>query len=281
MKKPHVPSFVLESTKASSSGVKIFGEEVSTAFSESLPLLLESQEVFRYGAYSEEIHLPVKIPHLDTYSLNRSYLRCLDMPLRLAGDNVYHIPEQWAGLTDLIYSIIKTEQSHNANWKDYFTYLTVDSKYVNAGEQQRHGGLHVDGFQGERIDPKTKITRNYVGTINGGTVFYNQKFNVVDPRKFNVFQGFDLQAEPTSQIVAEPDYIYFMNAYSVHESGYAARNGLRTFIRVTFDLKEFDREGNTHNPMINYKWPMFNRLIHEELTTPTVEDVANAKWTIK
>ena len=60
MKKPHVPSFVLEPTKASTSGVKIFGEEVNTAFSESLPLLLESQEVFRYGVYSEEIHFPLK-----------------------------------------------------------------------------------------------------------------------------------------------------------------------------------------------------------------------------
>lgn len=40
-----------------------------------------------------------------------------------------------------------------------------------------------------------------------------------------------------------------MTAYNVHESTAASTSGLRTFVRLEFSLKKFDREGNTINPL--------------------------------
>lgn len=243
-----------------------------------LPPLYEDERTFEYTNYSKEIHPPVPVSHIDTSALKREYSRCLDMPIRLPGQEAYSLPVEWSGLAVLLVEILRNEHLHNPNWRDYHTYITVDQKEVSAGEQQRHGGLHVDGFQGERIAPKTKITRNYVVTTNGGTRFYPQRFTVVDPAKFNVFQGFDLQAG--DPLVAEPDLVYFMNAYTVHESGIAHLPGLRTFLRVTYDLKEFDREGNTKNSALKYDWKMVARTAHQEVATPTVDDIAASPYSV-
>lgn len=228
----------------------------------------ESQEIFSYDNYKTHYRAPVKVLEASPIASQR----CLDMPLRLAGDSEYRLPINWIKIRSILESLISIEHANNPHWKDYHTYLTIDVKNVMTNEQQRHGGLHVDGFQGERIIDKTKITRNYVGTTNGGTQFWNQPFKVVDPAKFNVFEGFDLQ-RVGMPFIAVPDCFYFMDAYMVHESGYADHDGLRVFMRLTYDMKKFDRLGNTHNPNLDYNWDMVERHVWNHVTTPTVENL--------
>jgi hypothetical protein len=236
--------------------------------------LVEDELVFSFASYLQT-RAPYALPEIAIGCLQRAYPRCLDMPLRLSGQSDYCIPGEWTDLLPLIEGVIRTEEQHNPHWLDYNTYLTIDCSEMRADGQQRHGGLHVDGFQGERITEKTKITRNYVATTNGGTRFYPQPFIVVDEDRLNVFHGFDLQAgEP---VIADENCIYFMDAYCVHESGFASRDGLRTFLRITYDLKPFDRLGNTHNSMIDYDWEMIPRNVHATLASPTLADLKAVK----
>lgn len=273
MAKPHDPSFTIDAYVSGKQGTVFAVEPLVSA---QYPSLAEDLREFSYATYAREIHPPVALPQIDTSALAQEYQRCLDMPIRLAGEEKFHVPDEWADLVPLIQQIVGVEQAHNPHWQDYFTYMTVDCKHVEPNEQQRHGGLHVDGFQGERHPIKHKITRNYVLTTNGGTRFYPQRFVVADPSRFNVFQGFDLQAERYD--IAEENTVYFMDAYTVHESGIASRSGLRTFLRVTFDLKEFDREGNTHNSMLEYDWDMVTRKVHHEVATPHLADIEASPW---
>lgn len=275
MSQPHDPSFTIDSVVSSSQGSLFMA-----GYDQSLrvPLLKENREVFSFTGYAAG-RPPVPLPAVDLSSLNTVYPRCLDMPVRLAGDDMYRLPDEWLGLKGLIQQLAEVEHANNNNWFDYNTYLTVDCKHVVPDEQQRHGGLHVDGFQGARIQPKNKITRNYVMTTNGGTRFYPQPFTVVDEKKFNVFQGFDLQAGDF--IIAEENTAYFMDAYMVHESGIAGREGLRTFLRLTYDVKKFDRLGNTHNSMIDYDWLMVDRKVHETVATPSQDDIQNSPYSIR
>lgn len=266
-KQPHTTEYTIDEVVSGKESVRL------TPYAGALEhlSLLEDRRPFTYTRYAEEIHPPVALKHINTDVLNQEYPRCLDMPIRLAGSEDYALPVEWESLAPLITDIISNEHAHNLNWQDYYTYITVDCKHVEPNEQQRHGGLHVDGFQGERITEKTKITRNYVMTTNGGTRFYPQRFIVADPAKFNVFQGFDLQAETFN--VADVNTVYFMDAYTVHESGIAVEAGLRTFLRVTFDLKEFDRLGNTHNNTLDYEWDMVARTAQQDVQTPHLTDI--------
>lgn len=240
-----------------------------------VPSLPEDERVFDKARYATEVHAPV--PVLPTGDLlDREFPRCLDMPIRLAGDTTYRLPNEWVPLVPVLGHILAIEHANNPHWADYHTYITVDCSTVEADGQQRNGGLHVDGFQGARIDPKTKVTRNYVATSNGGTRFYPQRFNAdLDDATFNLFEGFDLQAGQPQ--VAPENMVCFMDAYTVHESGLASRDGLRTFLRVTFDLKPFDRFGNTRNAMLDYDWDMVTRTVHETLQTPTWADIEQAQ----
>lgn len=229
----------------------------------------EDETIFSYEEYARKPHTPHPVPQISTQAANKLYPRVLDMPIRLAGDNTYHLPEEWADLAPILQGIISHEHAHNPNWRDYHAYLTVDSSEVVKGDQQRHGGLHVDGFQGDRINPKTKVNRSYVMTTNGGTRFYPQRFIIPDVTKYNIFQGFDIQGGHYN--IAEDHLIYLMDAYTVHESGTTARNGIRTFVRLSYDVKQFDRAGNSHNSMLNYNWNMVTRNIHEGVKTPDFE----------
>jgi len=271
--KPHDPSFVIDEVVTSYTGIQLIPSDVFVPPHERV---IEDVEVFSYKTYGKEVHMPEGLPHIDVSPLQQFYTRCLDMPIRLSGEREYFLPDEWVGLAPLIEDILGVEEQHNPNWVDYNTYITVDSSYVEAAKQQRHGGLHVDGFQGSRIEEKVKVTRNYVMTTNGGTRFFPQTFVVADETKFNVFQGFDIQAKEF--VIAEENLVYFMDAYTVHESGFAERDGLRTFLRVTFDLKKFDRLGNTHNNMLNYEWEMFDRKVHNTVIEPTYKDLENSPY---
>lgn len=154
-KKPHDPTFTIDAYVSSSDGIKL------TPHGETLldERLSESEKVFDFFEYANNIHMPLPLPQIDLKPLREEYHRCLDMPIRLAGETEYFLPNEWVGLQPLIENIIAQEHATNPNWVDYNTYITVDCKHVEADEQQRHGGLHVDGFQGERINPKTKINR--------------------------------------------------------------------------------------------------------------------------
>ena len=272
LNKPHDPTFSLDHYTSSNKGTVLVSDDTSNFH----PELKEKQEVFSFEAYQKPHKLPHPLPEISTNSLEGYHQRCLDMPIRLSGQSEYRVPEEWSALLPLIRAVIATEHRHNPNVLDYHTYITVDSKMVEPDEQQRHGGLHVDGFQGARIDPKTKITRNYVVTTNGGTRFYPQPFIVVDETKYNVFQGLDLQAK--DYLIADENTVYFMDAYTVHESGIASRKDIRSFLRVTYDLKMFDRLGNTHNSMLDYKWDMEARNVHEVVATPTMREIENSPY---
>lgn len=64
-----------------------------------------------------------------------------------------------------------------------------------------------------------------------------------------------------------------MDAYTVHESGYAEFDGKRIFVRLTFDLKKFDRLGNTRNPNLSYEWEMVARNAQELVEEPRLTDI--------
>lgn len=276
---PHKEELRLQAYRSSARGTR-FRLGSSQLSPSLLSPLLEDTRPFTYTRYAEEIHPPVPLPGVDTSCLSR-LPRCLDMPIRLAGNALYHVPEEWSALLPLILQLAALEHAHNPHWQRYHTYLTLDCGWVEEGEQQRRGGLHVDGFQGERIQPKTVITRNYVVATNGGTRYYPQRFVVVDPARFNVFHGFDMQTQGWGEDnfqEAEEGVAYFMNAYSVHESGLSRRSGLRVFFRLTYDVKAFDRLGNTSNSMLAPGWRMQTRSVQEEVVSPDISELESSPY---
>ncbi len=53
-----------------------------------------------------------------------------------------------------------------------------------------------------------------------------------------------------------------MDAYAVHTAAQVTIETDRTFVRLSYSVRKFDRLGNSHNPFFDYTWDMVERDVH-------------------
>ena len=212
-----------------------------------------------------------RVPDPHSFSLPRG-VRVLDLPVKVAGSDTYCLPREVLPWKNLIRQIAAVEHASNPYIDECNAYLTIDQGVVQPGTTQRNGGCHVDGFQGARIARKTRCNRSYVVSDTTPTVFYRQKFDLVaggrlDVAKHDFFAEMDLQARSSCEERSRPHEVVLMDAYTVHRAEMltSATAQHRTFFRLTFDPKVFDRLGNTLNPLLVTGWQMVQRDVHETL----------------
>ena len=99
------------------------------------------------------------------------------------------------------------------------------------------------------------------------TVYYPHGFNfdVLDDNKHNFFLECDRQKQLDKAFIAKPNCLYLQTAYCVHESPAAKEDCFRSFVRVEFSLKQFNRIGNSENPNLKTGWNYEAQPIPEHL----------------
>ncbi len=214
------------------------------------------------------LQIPTKLGKIGNEFSYSSGVRILDMPIKMPHSNKYSIPKELKQWYSVIKRIIELEHHFNSYIDKYYAYITIDQGYVKKGMTQRHEGCHVDGFQGGRIKNKNSINRSYIISDVDTTLIYNQKFkvNLLDENKHDFFKELELQSNKNNIWQPEPYEIVLMNVYTVHKAAIAKSDGYRTFFRISYDVREFDRLGNTHNPMFDYNWNMVHRNVYKNLT---------------
>lgn len=206
-----------------------------------------------------------QVTNRSNFSLRRD-IRVLDMPIKFPGTN-YRLPLEILPYTDTINLIRSFEASINPHVERYYAYLTIDQGYVCKGEMQRNKGYHVDGFQGARVWPKVAIGHSYVVSNSTPTVFAMQSFNAehLNEAKHNFFLAFDRLVDKRLTWKPQVYQIMLMDAYTVHKAAIMEVSDYRTFFRLSFSVRVFDRMGNTHNPLFDYDWEMVARDVGHEL----------------
>jgi hypothetical protein len=190
--------------------------------------------------------------------------RTLDMPIKFPGSD-FRLPETFARLAPLIQIVADYEAVINADcYDEYYCYLTVDQGLVAEGKLQREAPCHVDGFQGARWNPKVRCNHTYTLSDRLPTVYYVQPFALehLDEARHNFFWEMNRQVAETRSAHAwqpEPYQLTLMDCYSVHRGTSAPEPMYRTFLRLSFEVRIFDRLGNAHNPLFRYHWPMVPR----------------------
>ena len=214
-------------------------------------------------------NLPVCVANFTHEELPFTGVRVLDLPIKMAGDSRYLVPIELQPYRAIIQSAIDVETQVNPSINDYLCYITVDSSQVEANTTQRRGGLHVDGFQGSRLGEPLLLDHSFLIYDCLPTQFYEGPFDVrdVDISKYNVFYEFDKRALNMIPVSFDSHQLLFVDAYTVHAGVHAPHNLKRTFIRISFSVREFDRLGNTHNPLFEYNWSMVERRVEESLQT--------------
>lgn len=200
----------------------------------------------------------------------QEHMRVLDMPIKFPSSN-YRIPQQLLHLLPLIQKIASHEHFINEKINDYYCYLTLDRRIVKSGKTTRKEGIHVDGFQGARLGEKLPIDHSYLLYSNYPTIFFNQSFKVEkqwDKTCHNYFEGFENQKLPSKEVVYPNHTVLLIDAYTLHEAPQVTQDTERTFLRLSYTVREFDRLGNAHNSMFDYHWDMHHRDIQKTLICP-------------
>ncbi len=190
--------------------------------------------------------------------------RTLDMPIKFPGSD-FRLPKELAMYAPIIRRIANYEAAINRTcYDEYFAYLTIDNGFVEPGKLQREAPCHVDGFQGARWNPKVRANHTYTVANAISTAYYVQPFDfdLLDEAKHDFFWEMNRQVALTNGQFAwcpEDGELTLMDCYSVHRGRQASERTYRTFLRLSFEVRIFDRLGNAHNPMFQYDWAMVPR----------------------
>lgn len=209
-------------------------------------------------------------------------IRVLDMPIKFPGTN-YRLPKELAYLKPLVQKIATNEHLINNKINDYYCYITLDKRVVKKGTTTRKEGIHVDGFQGARLGKKLPIDHSYILSNNHPTIFYNQSFEVKsdwDKTCHNYFEGFEQQKTGKSEVIYPNNSVLLIDAYCLHEAPLVIEDTFRTFLRLSYTVREFDRLGNSHNSMFDYEWEMHPRDIQKTLICPLSKNKSVKKLNI-
>lgn len=190
--------------------------------------------------------------------------RVLDMPIKFPGSE-FRIPKELAMYASIIRRAANYEAAVNpACYDEYYCYLTIDAGWVEANQLQREAPCHVDGFQGARWNPKVRGNHTYTVANAVPTFYYEQPFDfdALDDTKHDFFWEMNAQVADTNSAFAwapADGEMTLMDCYTVHRGQDAPVRIYRTFVRISFEVRIFDRLGNAHNPLFKYNWPMVPR----------------------
>ncbi len=140
--------------------------------------------------------------------------------------------------------------------KDRYCFLTLDQGYVEENTTLRTPGWHIDGMQGDEVKIKAPGDITFIWSNVLPTKFVNQGFNVdgLDPSTQN-FNHVGAQVKEENVFVSEPNQIYLISPYHVHEANIATEKVFRIFLRLSYTFTPVTSTKMTINPEINYNYP--------------------------
>jgi hypothetical protein len=218
--------------------------------------------VFTLAEFAQR-HPPHVIGNLrdapDMFGCDAYALRILDLPIGLPSARRWYLPDYAERFQPFIECCASAMPGRRLG---RYVYLTVDQGLVKRGTFQRVSGCHVDGFQGVRVNPKVETDISFVVSNTLPTVFYpEQTWDVtgLDPATDDFFAVFAKQADEDRAWRPEPYQVVECSAYTVHRADVAPRDLVRTFLRLTYSVREFDRFGNSINPLLGKLWEYHSR----------------------
>ena len=238
------------------------------AYEKKHPILKDLNTVWNLEKFKTP-RTPIHIAHLENQKSQEQFsksgaVNVLDLPLKFPGSE-FRIPQELSQFLPIIQLVANYESLINRDcYDEYYCYATVDQKLVKAGSLQREAPCHVDGFQGALWKPKVKINHTYVISDSVPTTYYLQPFDFsgLDEAKHNFFWEMNYQVAQTNSQYAwqpKPFELNLIDAYTVHRGSPSPVDVVRTWLRLSFEVRIFNRLGNAHNPMFSYDWDMIPR----------------------
>ena len=212
---------------------------------------------------------PVVVGAVDPGTLWHDPWLLFGLPIKFPGSS-YRVPIELEWLHEFLQLCINAEQLINADLDNYYAYLDVECSFVPPHHFQRLPGPHSDAIQGRRIQPKQPVEHFYATVSYDPTRFFVQPFDLADCNLETHYVNpvFAQQAHLKNVITHKAGEITLFDAYTIHEAIQSLRGGERTFVRLGFSTRQYDRLGNAHNPLFDYAWEMVPRPLPDLIGIP-------------
>jgi thymidylate kinase len=215
-------------------------------------------------AFAEPRHPPYKVASVQNRDAFSAPVpepsQVQDMPIKFPRNPEYRIPRELAQFEEVCRVVANFWAFVSQHSEDYFCYMSVSSHELLPWEIQRRPGLHCDGFQSCRHTDNAFGEYAFVISDAVPTVWYIESFDVsnLDRSKDDFFVHFSEKAKPYQTCDTSPYDIVMMDPYCLHSpaTNKSLESVQRTFIRLMFSTREYDRAGNHHNALFDYSWKM-------------------------
>jgi hypothetical protein len=141
-----------------------------------------------------------------------------------------------------------------------YIYLTAKHLYVDRDRCFNRPGWHTDGFGTDDV--------NYIWCDRAPTEFCVQPFELSDDCDESMAQ-IEAQARPESIRTYGTHTLLRLDSTVVHRPPLTVEPGYRTFVKLSISRDRYNLQGNAHNYLFDYDWPMVPR--RERRNHPHVE----------
>lgn len=176
----------------------------------------------------------------------------LYLPIRLPHTTGLHIPDRLQFLTNLIRAAFADAQTINPDVIDWHIYITARHGHATPDNPLNRPGWHCDGFGTEDL--------NYIWWDRWPTRFALQPFHNIHPGHSESMRQFDAQVDESNAVTYPDQTLLALNPYVVHATPIIPPpGGMRRFVKISFSPHRYNLRGNSHNYLLNYNWPMYDR----------------------
>jgi hypothetical protein len=188
----------------------------------------------------------------------------------------YRVPIELAAIECILNECASFEHAINPRIDEYYGYLSICKSYVRAGDRQLTSGLHSDGIQGPRIDPKVAIDHGYQVSDSDPTEFFPRPVDMsgIDVNRHSLDAVFEMRVDTAHPLVYPVGTIVMFDAYCVHRAVPAKKSGWRALVKLAYSVRQYDRNGNAINTLfeedyLSQGWQFQNRPFPPDLERPS------------
>lgn len=179
------------------------------------------------------------------------FLYYLYMPIKFPGMSLLKYEDRLRPFESLI-NDSKDFFCDNISYNEFidsYCYLTVKRKYQGGDCYLNRKGWHSDGFGTDDW--------NFIWSDVQPTIFNSSNFNLSNDELWSM-HDMECQADPKNNFTLPNNSLLALDQYCIHKVGEPI-NGVRTFFKLSISKDRYDLEGNTHNYLLDYDWPMRKR----------------------
>lgn len=189
-----------------------------------------------------------------TFSLRRpEFLFVIYMPIKMPGSDI-RLPDNLGVFQPLVHEV-------PVSCDDYL-YITAKHMFLPSGGISNRPGWHCDGFGTEDT--------NWLWSDCVPTEFCVQPFTLSDDDAQSMVE-MQRQAKDENIVTYPAGTLLGLDASVVHRPAISDTDCFRTFAKLSVSRDRYALEGNAHNYLFDYDWPLQERQVARNTPQPTKE----------